>query len=650
MVSPSKRRLVIYALVYLCSFGFSFLLSSRVSVSQNYIHVFADSIVRRFEDPYGNYTLPFSDIFDFIGLELNYSFPLDDIIDVFSGLWNYTLPLLADVVSEFPLISIVFPWNSSVDASGSNITYIFPFNDSIVRSGNNFTYIIPSDDDVSTGTNNNTYIFPLDDLIEYNVSPWIHYVELIPTPPIADLPIYVYANITDDGAVRRALLEFDNGTVFTNYTMVYDYESGLYRYRLDPQKNGTVIRLRVYAKDDIDLWSKTDIIEYTVVIDNVSPVVSIVFPENNTYFPTDVVTISWNASDNYGFRFFEVYLDGVLVANISGKARCARLSGIGEGNHTVLVRGLDMGLNMDEDIAYLIVDLTPPTVTSLSPGYFIIASEGIINITWTATDNYGVDHFEVMFGDSWETLKENFYVINVSQLDSGVYTLVLRVYDIVGHYTQEEIIICVDRSSPSVTILNPHYGEYINSSSVTLVWNMSDDTCIDYIDIYLDGLLVERIYNSASSYTLQGLSNGQHTVAVKVYDIVGNEALDQVLFYVDTIPPTVTITNPSDMEIINSDTVHVSWVATDNIGIHYYLVKIDNSSWIYVNDTGYTFTNLCSGPHTVVVMAIDRAGNTEIDYVTFEVRLEAATTSFDVFSAACLPFIIVTSRWRRNDE
>ncbi|MHA1827993.1 MAG: Ig-like domain-containing protein [Candidatus Heimdallarchaeaceae archaeon] len=98
---------------------------------------------------------------------------------------------------------------------------------------------------------------------------------------------------------------------------------------------------------------------------------------------------------------------------------------------------------------------------------------------------------------------------------------------------------------------------------------------------------------------------------------------------VDTTPPTVTITDPTDGATIYSSDVTVSWTGSDNVGIDHYNVRIDSGAWINVGtSTSYTFTGLADGSHTSDVQAYDAAGNVGSDSVTFTVDTSAPPTEY----------------------
>ncbi len=87
----------------------------------------------------------------------------------------------------------------------------------------------------------------------------------------------------------------------------------------------------------------------------------------------------------------------------------------------------------------------------------------------------------------------------------------------------------------------------------------------------------------------------------------------------DNIPPTISITSPTNGTQLKSSSVQVTWIGSDaDTGIDHYEVKLDDGSWL--DDTSHTFTSVSDGSHTVRVKAVDGADNSKIALVDFTVN------------------------------
>lgn len=104
----------------------------------------------------------------------------------------------------------------------------------------------------------------------------------------------------------------------------------------------------------------------------------------------------------------------------------------------------------------------------------------------------------------------------------------------------------------------------------------------------------------------------------------GDNILKATTTVFDTTPPMVTITEPQEQTNFFSRNIEVSWQGSDDYGIDHYEIRLDEGSWTDVGlETSLTFKNLSPGSHTVEVTAVDVAGNTKTDAVTFIIRSEA---------------------------
>jgi len=90
----------------------------------------------------------------------------------------------------------------------------------------------------------------------------------------------------------------------------------------------------------------------------------------------------------------------------------------------------------------------------------------------------------------------------------------------------------------------------------------------------------------------------------------------------DRTSPNISITSPEDGSELKSPDVSVTWSGVDDFsGINHYEIKLDEETWIEVGtDTSYLFTGVPDGSHTVSIKAIDMAGNSKVEQVSFTVN------------------------------
>lgn len=179
----------------------------------------------------------------------------------------------------------------------------------------------------------------------------------------------------------------------------------------------------------------------------------------------------------------------------------------------------------------------------------------------------------------------------------------------------------VEKVAPTITVTYPTASATITSSAPTIKWTVTDDDSgIDStsIAIAIDGgtKVTSGITTTATStgYTCEytvpsSLSDGSHTFTLSVSDNDGNAATATTTsFTVDTTPPTLTITSPSDNLVTNASTVTVSGTTNDATSTP--VTVTVNGTKVTVGSDGsfsYTYT-LTEGTNTITIVATDAAG------------------------------------------
>jgi hypothetical protein len=96
----------------------------------------------------------------------------------------------------------------------------------------------------------------------------------------------------------------------------------------------------------------------------------------------------------------------------------------------------------------------------------------------------------------------------------------------------------------------------------------------------------------------------------------------------DTLPPSLTLTTAvANGTEINSSSVQVNWTLTDTgSGLNYTEVALDSGTWANIgNQTGYNFTGLTNGNHTLTIKAVDNAVNSQATSINITVNIVSPT-------------------------
>lgn len=196
----------------------------------------------------------------------------------------------------------------------------------------------------------------------------------------------------------------------------------------------------------------------------------------------------------------------------------------------------------------------------------------------------------------------------------------------------------LEKVAPTLAFTYPTAGAYITNATPAIRFKVTDnDSGVnpDTIVIKVDGAKVTTSFTKTAvtggyecSYTPgTALADGAHTISIEASDFDGNAATAKtVTFTIDTIPPTLTLTNPADGLITNKSTLVVSG-KTDDVTSKPVTVTV-NGTAVAVNSDG-TFSKeitLVNGSNTITVVAKDKAGKTTT--VTRKVTLDTGAPVF----------------------
>lgn len=222
-----------------------------------------------------------------------------------------------------------------------------------------------------------------------------------------------------------------------------------------------------------------------------------------------------------------------------------------------------------------------------------------------------------------------------------------------------------EQTAPVITIYAPTEGAFLPTNTPTITFTVVDETNgsgvnISTLRIQMDnetpltnispGVTVSAITNGYSvSYVPQtGLSDGSHTVKVNCSDNDGNGASQRsVIFTVDTVAPTLTITAPAeDGSYVAVSSFTVAGVTNDAgssiASVTITLNGVDQGSVIVNANGSFTKTvSLANGLNTLVITAADRAG--QITSITRTIYLDTSAPAITAVSIVPNPVNTGTS-------
>lgn len=186
-----------------------------------------------------------------------------------------------------------------------------------------------------------------------------------------------------------------------------------------------------------------------------------------------------------------------------------------------------------------------------------------------------------------------------------------------------------EKVAPVITITAPTASALIANNKPTISFTVTDDDSgvnPDTIGVTIDSgskITGDSITKKAvdggyeCTYTPDtALADGSHTIKIDASDNDGNAATQKsVTFKVDTVPPTLSVTAPTEGLTTNSSAVTVTGTTNDTTSSPVTVtIKLNSgtAAEVTVNDDG-SFSRaltLAAGVNTITVTATDSAGKT----------------------------------------
>lgn len=210
-----------------------------------------------------------------------------------------------------------------------------------------------------------------------------------------------------------------------------------------------------------------------------------------------------------------------------------------------------------------------------------------------------------------------------------------------------------EKVPPVITILSPSSGAYVTNNKQPVVFTITDEAGgsgvkLDSVVVNLDGSAVSagEITHSAISngysftYTPSAaLSDGDHTVTVDATDNDGNAAAQKsTTFKVDTIPPVLNITSPTEGMVTSTAALTVSGTTNDStsspVTVKITLNDAAQGAVTVGGDGSFSKSIvLAEGANVIVITATDEAGKSSS--VTRNVTLDTSVPQ--IVSATITP-------------
>ncbi len=325
------------------------------------------------------------------------------------------------------------------------------------------------------------------------------------------------------------------------------------------------------------------------------------------------VVLNWTAPDHADglvIDHYIIYQDGVQAAiSTTTSATITGLTNDHEYEFKVAAHNeYGDGTNSSSVSATPYVNKIAVTITSPSSSEYL--NNANVTINWSTVADLPIVSTEISIdGTIWTNSERDYYELN--SLSEGIHTFSVRVIDSDGKSKTESVSFYVDTIAPTLNIVYPKRGFLNNTGNVTATWIAIDASDITRTEISIDVMIWSPVFGT--SYDIDSLSDGAHTVNVKLTDRAGNIKIASSTFFVDTTASAITSVSPIGSDVLLDTTLAVEFSEMMNSAT----VTIDVSnnvqgSVVFVDKIA-TFTpssNLSyNTTYTVTVSGKDMAGN-----------------------------------------
>ncbi|WP_181486644.1 NosD domain-containing protein, partial [Methanococcus maripaludis] len=273
--------------------------------------------------------------------------------------------------------------------------------------------------------------------------------------------------------------------------------------------------------------------------DTTPPVVSFIFPKENTFFDkNETVLINVSATDNSGIHSLMLEIDDnykeIPIQN--GTTYIKLLNNLDYGKHTIRIYAEDNVGNTNSLVSRIFSistpDTTPPEIKIISPTAKSYAEDSEVSIKVQITDESEIYSVSARLDDyTLDLIENNGYYINIlDNLDWGAHTLWIIATDIAGNSNYNEKVTFEinegDITPPEVEIIEPENGDSFkeDSSIFIKVQVTDDDSEIDSVRAMLDGTISFTLTKNSGYYTgtIDDISYGTHTIRIYAEDVEEN--------------------------------------------------------------------------------------------------------------------------------
>lgn len=344
----------------------------------------------------------------------------------------------------------------------------------------------------------------------------------------------------------------------------------------------------------------------TFVVDTTAPVITITIPPVNPFndnTPTTTFTVTGGAFS------IQCAVDGGAFAPCSSPFTTGTLP---DGAHSVTIRAADDVGNTDLETTNFVIDTVAPPLTL--NGVPSLTNDNTPSVTFSSDGTQSGFQCRIDLG-AFVGCTSPF---TTGTLADGTHTITVRVRDAATNFFDRTTTFDVDATAPTVVFVTQPPA-HVSDDTPTVTFTTGGSPTI--VECAVDGGAFSAC---AMTFTAPTLTQGAHSITVRVIDAATNASQITANFTVDTIPPVVNITTTFPTPT-NNVRPPISFTATGATSVQ---CQIDGGAFATCTSAFTPGFDLAQGAHTITVRGTDLAGNQGTDSVTFTVDSIAPTVAF----------------------
>ena len=363
-----------------------------------------------------------------------------------------------------------------------------------------------------------------------------------------------------------------------------------------------------------------------VLTDGQPPVVNITYPSDGTSFITGSLEVNGTALDNICIDQIEVILDGQLHRSVFSSNGTLMLEAewnasyeLDDGYHTFEIVATDISGNSASAFATIQVDTISPRIRIASP-----QEEQLVNTSLIAVSGFMEPGAKVFIcGSEAKTDRDRFS--GSVTLSEGPNLITATAVDSAGNTNSSSVTVRLDSIPPMLDVQSPVDGLQTRSPTIEVSGSMEPGS-----EVYINGRQIALGNESGVFRTTISLTKDITGVTVDAVDEAGNHNITTRKVLLDTTPPFLKLVSPKEGLTINRSSISITGEAEAGC----FLTVSGNCQQLQGTAparSGFSVpVALIEGLNTILVSAIDKAGNTNKS--TIHVVLDTVAPSVEVES------------------